>query len=137
MQTKNNCYTYFRMVGEFDPDEVSARLGLKPDYSQKIGDRRTDGKIFNCAQWGYGRCDEYDVEVEKQMQKTISGLLDKIDILNRIREDFNVSFYLEVVPEIYVDDCAPSLAPSLDVIDFCHATRTEIDIDTYIFPDDD
>ena len=34
---------------------------------------------------------------------------------------------------IYVNDINPCLAPSLDVIDFCHATRTKIDIDMYIF----
>ena len=38
------------------------------------------------------------------MLKTISVLLDKIDVLNQIRSEFDVSFYLEVVPEIYVED---------------------------------
>lgn len=32
-----------------------------------------------------------------------------------------------------VGDINPCLAPPLDVIDFCHATRTEIDIDLYIY----
>ncbi|MBQ6239601.1 MAG: hypothetical protein IJK56_04460 [Firmicutes bacterium] len=68
METKNKCCTYFRIVGDFDPDDISARLGI--------------------------------------------------------------------VPEIYVDDINPCLAPSLDVIDFCHATRTEIDIDLYICKDE-
>ena len=38
---------------------------------------------------------------------------------------------------IYVDDITPSIAPSLDIIDFCHATRTEIDIDMYIYDSED
>ena len=44
---------------------------------------------------------------------------------------------LEIVPEIYVGDTNPCLAPPLDVIDFCHATRTEIDIDMYIYGSED
>ena len=42
-----------------------------------------------------------------------------------------------LIVQIYVDDINPCLAPSLDVIDFCHATRTEIDIDLYIFSSED
>ena len=66
------------------------------------------------------------------MEKTISALNDKIDLLNKIRCENDVSFYLEVVPELYVGETAPSLNPSLAVIDFCHFTRTEIDIDMYL-----
>lgn len=30
---------------------------------------------------------------------------------------------------------APCLAPSMKVIDFCHSTKTEIDIDLYVMND--
>lgn len=56
----------------------------------------------------------------------------KIELLNLIHRDYNVAFVLEIVPTIYVGDQNPCLAPSLDIIDFCHATRTEIDIDMYV-----
>ena len=67
------------------------------------------------------------------MTRTIAVLQDKIPLLNQIRQTYDVSFVLEIVPSIYVNDINPCLAPSLDVIDFCHATRTKIDIDMYIF----
>ena len=100
------------------------------------GNRATQRKTARCILFSAGLV-EYDVYVENQMRKTISGLLDKIDVLNQIRNEFDVSFYLEVVPEIYVDDINPCLAPTLDVIDFCHATRTEIDIDLYVYSSED
>ena len=84
-----------------------------------------------------GRCNEYEVEVEKQMRKTISSLSDKIELLNKIRSENDVSFFLEIVPTIYVGDSNPCLAPSLDIMDFCHATRTEIDIDLYVMDSND
>ena len=58
-------------------------------------------------------------------------------MLNQIREENDVIFVLEIVPSIYVGDMNPCLAPSLDVIDFCHATRTEIDIDMYVYNSED
>ena len=70
------------------------------------------------------------------MRKTISVFLDKVDLLNKIREENDVSFYLEVVPTIYAENINPALAPTLDIIDFCHATRTEIDIDMYVLAKD-
>ena len=137
METKNKCYTYFRIVGDFDPDVISTRLGIIPNDSWKPGDLRKDGSLHTFSCWTCGRCDEYDVGTQNQMRKTISVLIDKIGDLNQIRNEFDVSFYLEVVPEIYVDDINPCLAPTLDVIDFCHATRTEIDIDLYVYSSED
>jgi hypothetical protein len=137
METKNKCYTYFRIIGNFDPDVISARLGIVPDDCWKTGDRRRNGSLYDFSSWTCGRCDDYDVYVENQMRKTISCLLDKTGILNQFRNDFDVRYVLEVVPKIHVNDINLFLALSLDVIDFCHATRTEINIDMYIYSSDD
>ena len=77
--------------------------------------------------------EEYDIETEKQMMRTISELIPKIEILNQIREKYDVEYFLRVVPEIYSYNSHPCLAPSLEVIDFCHETRTKIDIDLYVY----
>lgn len=137
MATGNSCYTYFKIVGDFDPDQVSELLNLTPGKTWKVGDLRRDGSKFDFALWEIGRCTEYDFEVENQMRKTIAVLQDKIPLLNQIRDEYDVSFYLEIVPTIYADEITPSLAPSLDIIDFCHATRTEIDIDLYVYDSKD
>lgn len=129
IRTRNSCYTYFKIVGEFDPEEATAILGLQPYKSWKIGDLRRNGTRYDFAAWFFGRCDDYDVFVENQMRKTIASLLNKVDLLNQIRKSNDVDFVLEIVPTIYVGDTNPCLAPTLDIIDFCHATRTEIDID--------
>ncbi len=136
MNTRNSCYTYFKIVGDFNPDDVSKLLNLTPEKSWKIGDVRRNGTKYDFALWEIGKCTEYDVEVEKQMRKTIAVLQDKISILNQIKQENDVSFILEIVPMIYAGDINPCLNPTLDIIDFCHATRTEIDIDMYIYDSD-
>lgn len=108
MSTRNSCNTYFKIVGNFNPDEVSELLNLTPEKTWKIGDLRRNGTMYDFALWEIGRCTEYDV-----------------------------NFVLEIVPTIYVGDTNPCLAPPLDVIDFCHATRTEIDIDMYVYNSED
>ena len=136
MNTRNSCYTYFKIIGDFNPDDVSELLNLTPEKSWKIGDVRRNGTKYDFALWEIGKCTEYDVEVEKQMRKTIAVLQDKISILNQIKQENDVSFVLEIVPMIYAGDINPCLNPTLDIIDFCHATRTEIDIDMYIYDSD-
>ena len=122
---RNTCYTYFKIVGDFDPDEVTRLLTLQPDEIWK-------GPDCKMSQWQFGRCDAYSPYVEEQMRQTLAPLLDKVDILNQIREEYDAVLFLEIVPTVHRNESTPCLAPPLDVIDFCHATRTEIDIDLYM-----
>lgn len=129
----NRCYTYFRIVGDFDPSDISDQLELQAFKSWKEGDRRIDGTEHVFAAWHFGKCDDYNIDTARQMEKTIQQLKSKTDILNDIRQKYDVSFFLEIVPGLYSYNPTPTLSPSLEVIDFCHATKTEIDIDLYIY----
>ena len=45
MSTRNSCYTYFRIVGDFNPNEVTDLLNLTPGKMWSIGDLRSDGSM--------------------------------------------------------------------------------------------
>ena len=117
---ENQCYTYFKMVGNFNPDVITKILGIQPEKSWKVGDIRRNGTKYDFSFWSIGQCDDYNIKIENQMRKTISILLDKIELLNQIKDENDVLFYLQIVPTIYVENATPCLAPSLDVIDFCY-----------------
>lgn len=125
---KTDCYTYFRIVGDFPTEEIITMLGIEPF-------KKDDGGNGICANLDFALCDEYDVLVENQMRKTIEPFADKVDALNSIREKYDVKFFLEIVPKIYVDEPHPVLAPPLDIMEFCVKTQTEIDIDMYVYED--
>ena len=129
---ENSCYTYFRIVGQFHTDDISNILGLTPEKKWDIGDTRKNGSQYDSANWSIGYCKDYNIETEFQMHRTISQLIDKKEELKRIRERYDVEFYLEVVPTLCVGKSTPCLAPSMEVIDFCYETRTQIDIDLYL-----
>ena len=130
--TENSCYTYFKITGNFDPDVATERLGLIPDKMWRIGDKRRNGTVYHFALWEIGRCENYDVLIENQMHFTIDLLLDKVEALNNLKNEFDVDYTLVIVPTVYGDNTSPCLAPSMKVIDFCHKTQTEIDIDLYV-----
>ena len=131
--TPNCCYTYFRITGNFNPCEITEKLNLEPYESWNIGDKRKNGSPFDFASWHFGKSENYNIDLAQQMMETIKPLLDKIDVLNQIHNEYDVSFCLEVVPYLHLNNCTPSLAPSLEIMDFCTATRTEIDIDLYVY----
>lgn len=127
-----DCYTYFKIVGDFDPDEITELLGIAPEKSWRKGGMRKNGTVYDFACWQTGACREYDFDVSVQMMKTLAPLLDKIDILNEIKKRYDADFVLETVPTVRFDESAPCLAPSLDVMRFCCATETSVDIDLYV-----
>ena len=130
---KTTCYTYFTISGDFNPDEVTALLNIQPFKKWNKGEANDRGGVYESSKWSACKCEDYDAYTDNQMKKTIAPLLDKIDLLVEFKQSHNVNFSLVVVPEIYASDIKPCLSPSLDIIDFCHATRTEIDIDYYIY----
>ena len=136
-----HCYTCFSIRGDFDPDAVTALLGLTPDETTKTGEPRyfrgVSRGTYEFSSWVFGMCDEYDVIVENQMRKTIAPLLDKVALLNKLKQENDVYFFLEVVPTIRYDEPVPVLAPSLDVMQFCCDTGTEFDLDLYLSCPDD
>ena len=133
VKEENKCYTYFMISGIFDPDEITKRLGLEPYKVHRIGEKIPSGKQLDHAMWMYGKCEEYSIELTKQVEKTIFGLLNKIDELNQISKEFDVYYSIEIVPEIYDIHNMPLFDPSLEVMDFCSATRTHLDTDLYIY----
>lgn len=138
---KTECYTYFSIKGEFDPDEITSILGIQPvktfrsgepRYYLKDGRKIDTGYKYSCSCWDGCRCDEYDVIISNQMEKTIEPLIPKIDLLNKIRKRFEATFTLEVVPNICCEHEKPCISPSMKVIDFCSKVRADLDIDWYI-----
>ncbi len=128
--------TYFKITGDFNPDEVTEKLGIVPDEHWKKGDVRYKLKdkvsLYEFSMWKTGlskTTNEY--YVENQMLKTVAALKTKTDVLNKIKEDNDVKFTLQVVPEFYSKKEKPVFALGNEIIDFCSLTHTEIDYDYY------
>lgn len=50
----NRCYTYFRIVGKFNTDDISHILNLTPEKKWDIGDVRPNGSKYGFANWAIG-----------------------------------------------------------------------------------
>ena len=133
MEHNNSCYTSFSIKGMFNPDDITRILGLTPIKQWYIGDLRRNGTAYEFAFWEYGRCNEYNVITEYQMMYTIRDLMPKIELLNKIKREFDVTLLLAVVPTVYVGEATPSLSPNRKIMEFCYKTETDFDIDLYVY----
>ena len=134
----NKCSTSFCIKGDFDVDRVISLLGINPYRVIRHDEiRKADHKAYGFDFLELSRNEDYDVYVTKMMEKTIRPLLDKKDVLNNIKKEYHVEYYLKVVPHLVVNQINPALGPSLEVIDFLHDIRGELDIDLYLYNGED
>lgn len=130
--SKNECYTYFSIHGDFKVDELCKSLEVEPIDSWESDDEMPNGETYDEAYISCNRSGDYDVFTSRQMEKTIAPFENKIDLLIELKKKYNLKYYLEIVPELHIGEVAPALAPSAKVIEFCYKTGTELDVDLYV-----
>jgi len=149
-----NCHSYFSIcsngdIGEgglqstesgiFDPDKITELLCIEPFRKWKKGDRRKQVKDENYPSAKYGfsswsACYQTEpvIDAEEQCVNIVRALKEKIPLLHKIKNEYDVAFNISVVPHIYNEE-TPILIFNKEVIEFCYLTDTEIEIDLYVF----
>ena len=146
-------YTYFTIVsggelgkygheasatGVFDPDEVTKLLEIEPFSSFKKGDYRENipkdepQAKYDFSKWSGEKSEIERYDIQQQCLDTIRRLKNKIPELLEIKSCYDVEFYLSVVPHIYNAE-SPIIYFDKEIIEFCYLTGTEIDVDTYVY----
>jgi hypothetical protein len=127
------CYAYFAIKGAFPTSEVSRLLGVSPTKQWDIGDKRKNGSLYKFALWEVGYTKIQYPDIEMRCMDVIRELIGKENLLMQLKEAYDVSFVLEVVPSIE-NGKVPIIEFGSEVIKFCYLTETEIDLDMYVYP---
>lgn len=138
----NETKTYFRITGDFEPDDITNALNLEPCTTWKKGERRKRLGREACGNytfsaWEFGEIEKVNNNfANEQMRETIAPLLEKIEVLKRLKQEYGLNYTLEIVPKFYAATEKPILSPPREVIDFCSSIGADIDIDYYFYFDD-
>ncbi|WP_202077940.1 DUF4279 domain-containing protein [Caldalkalibacillus salinus] len=148
---KTNTYTYFGITsngeidhrglvanenGIFNTDEITELLGIQPFKCWNYGDIRRNGSKYLFSNWGAEKSDIERLDVEAQCMDTIKNLKNKIPQLKQIKEQYDVEFAIMIVPSIYGDE-KPLMSFNVEIIEFCYLTGTTIEIDMYLYPNEE
>ena len=130
-------YVYFALTGDnFDTDEVTNRLGIRPTNSWRKGDKGFYKSALEFAMWELStdKGKEY-ILIDNLVDEIVSKLYNKIEIINDLKKQFQLNSVLEIV--LYIDtnedNSTPALGHDLKTIEFLYRTQTKTDVDIYRF----
>ena len=134
--TASNSYVYFALKGDnFNPDDVTDGLGILPSQIRRQGQSiGNSGKTIKFSAW-YLYTDKIDnLFVNKLVENVVERLFDKIDTINGLKKEFDLTSILEIV--LYIDKndevSTPVIGHDLRTIEFLFRTNTETDVDIYL-----
>lgn len=122
--------------GGFNPDDITKLIEIQPFLSWKKGDKRPNGSPILFSSWVAEKSEIDRLDVEAQCMDTIKNLKNKILELKQIKELYDVNFGIMVVPYIFGEE-KPLMSFNKEIIEFCYLTGTTIEVDMYIYPEED
>jgi len=132
-----NTYVYFALTGgEFDTQIATERLGIVPTEKWNKGDigkyKQTLG--YSCWKLSSQKGKKY-IMIDSLVDEVVGLLFDKIEIINELKNKFELDSVLEIVMYIDINEeqSTPALGHDLKTIEFLHRTQTRTDVDIYRF----
>jgi len=130
-------YAYFALSGDdFDPAEITKRLGIEASRSRRKGDQGTYNTCLKFSSWQLSseKGKEY-FDIDQLVDEVISQLTDKVDTIIQLKSEFKLQSILGIVLWIDTnqDQSTPAIGHDLKTIEFLYKTQTETDIDIYRF----
>jgi hypothetical protein len=127
----NEGEVYFALNGyNFDPDEVTRRIGLIPTVVKLKADQ-----IPKCSSWvlSSGKVKDDLLDIYEMAAKVVKPLAAKVAQIKSVKEQYDLHAVLQVVLWISADESVPTPAIGFDedVTAFLGTIGASIDIDTY------
>lgn len=127
---------YFAMYGDaFEPDEISALVGLSATKVRRKGERRPDVPLPRNSSWevSLGRVESDVIDVYEMSAALVAQLSPFAAKIVDAKTVFNLRCVFQVV--LWIDQNEEASMPAIGfespVINFIHGVGAEIDIDTY------
>lgn len=133
---ESEIYAYFSLIGiDFDPDEITAKVGIKPTKTWRVGDLVTPRAIIRKKHNGWRvdsqvedsiHLEDYIKSVLEQLQP---GWLPLVELCKRYDSEIACVIY-------YRSGSVPSIHFDKHLVDMAHQLNAEIDVDFYVLPEE-
>jgi hypothetical protein len=130
-------YVYFRLISgdDFDPAIITQKIDLKPTKIHRKNDLITGSNVRKkISDWNlHTKKSEDNILIDELVDELVLKLWNKIDIINELKREFNLSSILEIVLYFDCNDevSTPAIGHNLKTIEFLYKTATETDVDIY------
>lgn len=118
---------------DFKPEEITKTLKITPHWTTTMNEPRPIGKgNYPFSTWSGCKKEEPALDASIQVKAIVEELKEKIPTLLQIKKQYDVNFFITIVPSIYNEE-DPYIQFDKEIIDFCYQTNTEIGVHLYIF----
>jgi hypothetical protein len=127
----NEGEVYFSLYGtDFDPDEITKRLGLEPTSIRRQASPRPKHSSWNLSS---GKIENDIIDVYEMSSVVVAKLQPYASELSALKQQLRVEAVLQVVLWFSTDETksTPAIGFEPKVIAFLSAVGASIDIDTY------
>jgi len=131
----NECRVYFALYGDdFDPEEITQLLGLKPTSTERKGEKASN-RLPKFSSWMLSTENFVDecIDVYEMASEITKQIEPKKDQILELIKKFNAFAKLQVVLSISIDDSVstPAIGFDAETTKFLGDIGAFIDIDTY------
>jgi len=135
---KNECRVYFAFDGDnFNPNEITKLLRIQPT-NIKLKNSLPSRKLPKFSSWIFSSDNIIDdiIDIYDITAVLLKNLEDKVDVINEIKQKFNVTTRLGIVLSFSINEEVPTpiIGFETDTISFLAKIGASIDIDTYQLP---
>jgi hypothetical protein len=131
--SKTKVNVEFNIVADnFNPDDISSELGMKPSRSYRIYEQVKDKPIFrDHSLWQIETGYQYSWDINDQLSQIVNIFKDKSDLLLHIIEKYKA--YIEIVIVInFENDDKPAIYFDAELICFLNSINAGIQFDYYL-----
>lgn len=130
---KTNIMVDFSIIGdEFEPNEITKKILLKPNEYYKKGDKsESNFKRKECC-WSINTGYVETLYVSELIGELIDKLSKKIDVLVDLKKNYKLIFKFFIVINI-IDNEKPAIYLDKSIIAFANILEAEFDFDIYIY----
>jgi len=135
---KNEGKVYFAFDGDdFNPNEITKLLKIQPS-NIRLKNSLPSRKLPKFSSWIFSSDNIVDeiIDIYDMTTVLVKTLEAKVDIINEIKQKFNVTTRLEIVLSFTTNEevSTPIIGFEIDTIAFLAKIGAYVDIDTYLLP---
>ncbi len=133
---KNEGRVYFAFDGDdFNPNEITKLLKIQPT-NIRLKNSLPSGKLPKFSSWIFSSDNIIDeiIDIYDMTAVLVKTFESKVDVINEIKQRFNVTTRLEIVLSFSTDEevSTPIIGFETDTIAFLAKVGASVDIDTYL-----
>lgn len=131
---ETNILVEFIIIGEeFPIDKISEQLSIKPTEYYNKGDKVNNRDIRRKeTSWSISSGYEVSLDINNQLEKIVSLIKPKTDILKELKEQYQLEYKFCIVIRVE-ENQAPAIYLERDVIEFANDIKADFDFDLYIY----